>query len=115
MSKQEYRGLNHIVKPFVALGVGKCSCGMVSGSFQKHLIELPYKNATEWYWTMKDNNYSVPVQAPHLLSKLMERDKLSFKDAYAKAINEGGVILSGDIYFTHFGYLTKLIEDTRNK
>ena len=117
MSKTITNSENHVIKPLHPLGTGaKCSCGFISSSgaeLEKHLTELPFNTPGEWYTTMKKNDYSVPVQAPHILSKLIERDKITFQEAYKKAISEGGIILDGDIYFAHFGYLTKLIEDTR--
>ena len=108
---------NHVIKPLHPLGTGaKCSCGFISSSAtesEKHLTELPFNSPGEWYTTMKKNDYSVPVQAGHILSKIIERDNVSFQKAYKKAIDDRGIFLVGDTYFADYGYLTKLIEDTR--
>ena len=117
MSEEIKNEVKHIISLTHPLGTGAmCSCGFFSSfgpSLQEHLTGLSYDSPGEWYFTMKANNYSVPVQAPHILSKLIERDKITSQEAYKKAINEGGIILGGDIYFADLGYLTKLIEDCR--
>jgi hypothetical protein len=118
MSEPIINSENHVIRALHPLGTGaKCSCGYISCSSaksEKHLTELPFNSVMEWHTTMKQNDYSVPVQAGHILSKIIERDTVSFQEAYKKAIDERGIILVGDTYFAHFGYLTKLIEDTRH-
>jgi hypothetical protein len=116
MSKKVTNKAKHVIRALHPLGTaGICSCGLISSSgeeFQRHLTGLPYDSPGDWYFTMKANNYSVPVQAPHILSKLIERDKITFQEAYTIAIEDGGIILDGDIYFANMDYLTKLIADT---
>jgi len=44
---------------------------------------------------MKNNDYSVPLQAWHILSKLFKQDDISFKSGYDKVIAYKGIILGG--------------------
>jgi len=117
MSEARISGEIHKTIILQPLGTGaKCTCGFLPLSedrMQVHLAQLPYNTIEEWRTTMKNNDYSVPLQACHILSKLIERDGISFREAYEKAIAEQGIILVRYTYFAHFGYLTKLIEDCR--
>jgi hypothetical protein len=72
-----------------------------------------FNSVGDWYTASKEEGFSVPLQAAHILSTIMEKDNLSFFEAYTKAINERGIKLDGDIYFADLAYLTRLLSETR--
>jgi hypothetical protein len=75
---------------------------------------IKYESPGQWFEEAKKHNYSVPVQAGHLLSLTMEVYGISFPQAYEKLIEAKDLILIDQVYFIQIARINELVAVKKN-